>query len=182
MTSNTIRKQINPSFCKKTLTPRLKEVIYTPMKEKIIGILLSGILLSACGLESYPAGDLPTQARLNAVAVGDSKEKVLRVLGTPALENTPLTDGTSFIIYAQNLKESRAFLDPKEVKRDVYVYFFDNKDILTEQKHLTLADKRPISYDTARTDVGGRELSILEQIVQNFGRYNTGSQDSSIRR
>ncbi|MBQ7413421.1 MAG: outer membrane protein assembly factor BamE [Alphaproteobacteria bacterium] len=152
------------------------------MKKKVIGILLSGMLLSACGLESYPAGDLPTQARLNAIAVGDSKEKVVRVLGTPALENTPMPDGTSFIIYAQNLKESRAFLEPKEVKRDVYVYFFNNKDILTEQKHLTLADKQSVSYDASQTDVGGRELSVLDQIVQNFGRYNTGSQDSSVRR
>ena len=139
-------------------------------------------MLGACGLETYPGGDLPTNVRLSAVQVGDSKEKVLRLLGSPATESIALSDGTSFLIYAQNMKESRAFLDPKEIKRDVYVYYFDKKSILTEKNHVTLADQKVIPYDSAETKVEGHDLSLIEQIVQNFGRYNTGSQDSSIRR
>ena len=138
-------------------------------------------LLSACGLETYPGGDLPTNARLAAVKKGDSQEKVLQILGAPATQCIPLSDGTSFLIYAQNLKSSRAFMDPKEVKRDIYVYYFDKNAKLTEQKHLTLDDAQKISYDGTETTVEGRELSILDQIVQNFGRYNTGAGDSSVR-
>ena len=138
--------------------------------------------VSACGLEYYPAGDLPTQARLNAVQIGNTKEKVLRILGTPATESVAFQDGSSFIVYSQNLKESRAFLNPKEIKRDVYVYYFDSNDKLIQQKHLTLSDKKTISFDETETPVGGKELSIIEQLIQNFGRYNSGAQDSSIRR
>lgn len=152
------------------------------MKKRIgIFFVLLG-LLSACGLESYPGGDLPTQARLSAIKKGDSKEKVLQVLGSPATQNTTLSDGTAFLVYAQNLKKSRAFLDPKEVKRDVYVYYFDKNSKLTDFQHLTLDDAKKISYDSSETKVEGRELSLLDQIVQNFGRYNTGSGDSSVRR
>ena len=151
------------------------------MKMKWICFVFLG-LLAGCGLEYYPGGDLPTQARLDAIVVGDTKEKVLRVLGTPATESVALLDGTSFLIYAQNMKESRAFLDPKEIKRDVYVYAFDKNNRLREQQHLTLDDKRTVAFDTDMTIVGGRELSIWDQIVQNFGRYNTGAQDSSVRR
>jgi len=151
------------------------------MKKYILTLVLTLGLLAGCGLESYPSGDLPTQARLSAVHKGDSKEKVLRVLGTPATENPTLSDGTSFLIYAQNLKKSRAFLEPKEVKRDIYVYYFDKNDVLTEQKHLTLAEAESVSYDSSETTVEGRDLSLLDQIIQNFGRYNTGSQDSSVR-
>ena len=150
--------------------------------KKYIGISLILIgLLSACGLENYPGGDLPTQARLSSVQMGDSKEKVIRILGTPATENVTLSDGTSFLIYAQNLKSSRAFLDPKEIKRDVYVYYFNKKGKMTDSQHLTLDDSRHISYDSAETKVEGHDLSVVEQIVQNFGRYNTGSSDSSVR-
>ena len=153
------------------------------MKGMIKKLVLSLLLVvGACGLESYPGGDLPTQMRLNAVQVGDHREKVLRLLGTPATESVPLKDGTDFLVYAQNLKESRAFLDPKEVKRDVYVYYFNAQGILTRQEHLTLADGRILAYDPELTDVGGRELSVWDQIIQNFGRYNTGAQDSSVRR
>ena len=150
--------------------------------KKYIGILFVVMgLLTACGLETYPGGDLPTNARLSAVKKGDSQEKVLQILGAPATQSIPLSDGTSFLVYAQNLKSSRAFMEPKEIKRDVYVYYFDKNAKLTEQKHLTLDNAQKISYDMAETTVEGRELSILDQIVQNFGRYNTGSSDSSVR-
>ena len=150
------------------------------MKNKLFISLF--LLLAACGLENYPSGDLPSQARLNSIQIGDSRDKVLRVLGTPATESLPLSDGTSFLIYSQNIKTSRAFLDPKEVKRDVYAYYFNTKGILTEQKHLTLADQKVVSYDSDETKITGHDLSLLDQIVQNFGRYNTGSQDSAVRR
>ena len=149
---------------------------------KIRSLLLGTVLfLTACGLESYPGGDLPTTARLENIKTGDTKEKVLRVLGTPANSSTPLSQGESFLVYAQNLKTSRAFLEPKEVKRDVYVYYFNDKNILTNIEHKTLDDARKISYDSSETAVAGHDLSILDQIVQNFGRYNTGAGDSSIR-
>ena len=152
------------------------------MMKKYFIICCVVLLLAACGLENYPGGDLPTQARLNSVKTGDRKEKVLRVLGAPATENVTLNDGSSFLVYAQNLKTSRAFFDPKEEKRDVYVYYFNRDEVLTEQKHMTLEDKKNVSYDSSQTDIEGNELSFFEQIVQNFGRYNTGSQDSSVRR
>ncbi|MDY6407480.1 MAG: outer membrane protein assembly factor BamE [Pseudomonadota bacterium] len=151
------------------------------MKKQIGIFILGAVLLTACGLESYPGGDLPTSARLSAVKSGDSKEKVVRILGTPATENIDLSDGTSFVVYAQNLKSSRAFMEPKEVQRDIYIYYFDTNDKLAKSNHLTLDDARRIAYDSSETRVEGRELSLLDQIVQNFGRYNTGAGDSSVR-
>lgn len=138
--------------------------------------------LGACGLEQYPSGDLPTRARLDAIRTGDTRDKVLRILGTPATESITLSSGNSFLIYAQNLKSSRVFMDPAEVKRDVYVYYFNPQGTLAEQQHLTLSDRDLIAYDSATTDVGGKQLSLWEQLIQNFGRYNTGSSDSSVRR
>lgn len=147
-------------------------------------ILFSFIIFSitGCGLERYPSGDLPTKARLSAVKVGDTKEKVLRILGSPSSENPPLESGESFLIYAQNLKESQAFWNPKEIKRDIYVYYFDSKDILKKQEYLDLSNHKKIAYNEKQTPVGGKELSIFEQIIQNFGRYTAGGQDSSVRR
>ena len=150
------------------------------IKRLILGCVIA-CALTACGLENYPGGDLPTQARLDAIHVGDSKEKVLRVLGAPATDSLPLSDGSSFLIYAQNMKISQMFFDPKETSRDVYAYYFNSQDTLIEQKHLTLADKVSIKYDSHQTDVGGKEMSVWEQVIQNFGRYNTGSQDSTVR-
>jgi hypothetical protein len=59
---------------------------------------------------------------------------------------------------------------------------FDSNNILTKQEYLDLSKCGKVAYDKKQTPVGGRELSIFEQITQNFGRYTTGGQDSSIRR
>ena len=152
------------------------------MIEKGFIICLLGLVLAGCGLEYYPGGDLPTQARLDTIQIGDHREKVLRVLGTPATESLPLADGSSYLIYAQNMKESRAFLEPKEIHRDIHVFVFDTGSKLTDHRHLTLADSRNVTFENGITEVGGRELSVWDQIIQNFGRYNTGAQDSSVRR
>ena len=150
------------------------------MKQTLILSLFMGLV--GCGLEQYPAGDVPTTARLNAVHIGDSREKVLRVLGTPATVSPDSVGPGGFIVYARNLKSSRAFLEPAEVERDVYAYYFDSDDKLVAQEHLTLADARSLGYDSSQTPTGGKELSVMDQLIQNFGRYNTGSQDSSVRR
>lgn len=152
------------------------------MFKKIMTLSLIIFSVAGCGLEHYPGGDLPPKARLSAVKVGDTKEKVLRVLGTPASENPPLPNGESFLIYAQNVKESQAFWDPKEVQRDVYVYYFNADNILTKQEYLNLSKCGKVAYDDKQTPVGGRDLSVFEQIAQNFGRYTAGGQDSSVRR
>ncbi len=152
------------------------------MFKKLMMIGLFFGLVTACGLEKYQGGDLPPRARISAVKVGDTKEKVMRVLGSPASENPPLPDGESFLIYAQNMKTSQAFWDPKEVERDVYVYYFDKQDVLVRQEHLTLDTCGKVAYDDRQTPVGGRELSVFEQIGKNFGRYNAGGQDSTVRR
>jgi len=45
-----------------------------------------------------------------------------------------------------------------------------------------LDDAKHVSYETDTTKVGGKELSVLRQLADNFGRYNAGGQDSTQRR
>ena len=101
------------------------------MFRKIIALCL---LLSACGLEHYSSGDLPTSQRLKSIKNNDTREKVVRVLGAPASESPVFKDGSYFIMYAHSLKSSRAFLDPKEIERNVYVFYFNKKNELRVQK------------------------------------------------
>ncbi len=149
-----------------------KHLIYTLL-------LGSALFLSSCGLETYQSGDLPPQKRLDAVKVGMAKEQIIRILGEPAVTNK--VGGTDFFIYARIKKESQAFLEPKETARDVYVITFNQAGTVTAIDHLTLQDAKRVAYDSQTTPVGGKELSAFEQIVQNFGRYNAGGQDSTVR-
>ena len=148
---------------------------------KIVFCFLSLLYLSACGLEKYKSSDLPAAARLESIKVGDSKEKVLRVLGTPNYESNEAEGVGDLFFYAEAKKESRIFFDPKTVTRDIYVYTFKNNKV-SEIQHLTLDDANQVAYENDTTNVGGKELSVLRQLADNFGRYNAGGQDSTQRR
>ncbi len=148
---------------------------------KIVFCFLSFLCLTACGLEKYKTSDLPASARLEAVKKGDTKDKVLRVLGTPNYESAPAEGVGDVLFYAEAKKESRVFFDPELVSRDIYVYTFkDNK--VSDIQHLTLADAQKVAFESDTTEVGGKELSVLKQLAENFGRYNAGGQDSTTRR
>mgnify|MGYP002627208188 CR=1 FL=1 len=48
--------------------------------------------------------------------------------------------------------------------------------------NLTLDDAQKVAYESDTTKVGGKELSVLKQLADNFGRYNAGGHDSTQRR
>jgi len=148
---------------------------------KIVFCAFAILCLTACGLEKYKSSDLPASARLESVKIGDSKEKVLRVLGTPNYESDKAEGVGDLLFYAEARKESHIFFDPKAVARDVYVYTFKNNKV-TEIQHLTLDDAQNVAYESDTTKVGGKELSVLKQLAENFGRYNAGGHDSTQRR
>lgn len=149
-------------------------------KKLIYSSLLSSIvLLNSCGLETYQSGDLPPQQRLNMIQAGMPEEKVIDLLGKPLFENKIGSD--SFYIYFKSKKENRAFYHPEEIERNVYVVSFNQNKTVRNIRHLTLNDANDVEYDNAHTQVTGKELSVLEQLVKNFGRYDAGGRDSSQR-
>ena len=149
-----------------------KKLIYS-------SFLSSVILLNSCGLETYQSGDLPSQQTLNMIQAGMPQEKVIDLIGKPIFENKIGSD--SFYIYFKSKKENRAFYHPEEIERDVYVISFNQDKSVRSIRHLTLQDGHDVAYDPAHTQVTGKELSVLEQLVKNFGRYDAGGRDSSQR-
>ena len=145
-------------------------------------LLLFCLCVAGCGLETYQSGDLPAQKRLESIKVGDSKEKVLRVLGTPNYTSSKLEGTDDLMIYAQTNKSSRLFFNPKATDQDVYLFVFNAKGAVSEVKHLTLEDAKKVAYESKTTPVEGKNLSVLEQLAENFGKYNAGGNDSTRRR
>ncbi len=150
------------------------------MFKKLIlwGVFFISIGLSGCGLETYQSGDLPPQSRLSAIKTNvHSKEQVFRMLGTPVFVN----EQDNFVVYGKIRKKSQAFMDPEEFEREIYVFYFDKNDLLKKKELLTLNEAQTVSYVSDTTPTQHRELSITEQLVQNFGRYDAGGRDSATR-
>ena len=145
-------------------------------------ILLFCLCVAGCGLEKYQNGDLPTQKRLESIKVGDAKEKVIRVLGTPNYTSVSAEGTDDLVIYAQAHKKSNLFFNPVTTEQDVYLFVFNKKGQVQQIKHFTLADAKAIPYDPETTAIEGKNLSIFEQLAENFGKYNAGGNDSTLRR
>lgn len=144
----------------------------------LLGLFFISIGLSACGLETYQSGDLPPKSRLSAVKTNvHSKEQVLRMLGTPVFIN----EQDNFFVYGRMRKKSQAFMASKEFEREIYVFYFDKNNLLKKKEMLTLNEAQTVSYVSDTTPTQHRELSITEQLVQNFGRYDAGGRDSTAR-
>ena len=145
-------------------------------------LLLFCLCVAGCGLETYQSGDLPATKRLESIKVGDSKDKVLRVLGTPNYTSCKSEGTDELMIYAQTNKSSRLFFNPKATNQNVYLFVFNSKGVVSETKHLTLEDAKKVAYESKTTPVEGKNLSVLEQLAENFGKYNAGGNDSTVRR
>ena len=145
-------------------------------------ILLFCLCVAGCGLERYQSGDLPTLKRLESIKVGDSKDKVIRVLGTPNYTSTPAEGTDDLVIYAQTHKKSKLFFNPTVTEQDIYLFVFNKKGQVQQTKHYTLADAKVIPFDKETTAIEGKNLSVLEQLAENFGKYNAGGNDSTLRR
>lgn len=142
-------------------------------------IIFGSFWLGGCGLETYQSGDLPSQKRLDLIKPGFTKAQTVDLLGEPSFQNKIGAD--DFYIYSKIVKKSQMFFDPKEVDRDLYVVSFNAAGIVTDVQHLTMKNGQNVAFDGTISPVRGKELSVMEQLVKNFGRYDAGGRDSSVR-
>lgn len=143
------------------------------MRKKYTYVIPLFCFLSACS--TIQSGELPVSERLNNLKKGDSIDKIYRLLGPPAFEEK---QGTPFMIYARNKKKTRGFLPCIEVERDIYVLTFNDKGALLEKIHLTLNEANKVSFDPDLTKTQHIDPSLLEELMSNFGRYDSGHYDS----
>ena len=100
-----------------------------------------------------------------------SKTEVEALLGSPSTTATINHTGDSYY-YISSVVEQQGFLDPKEVDRKVLALRFDQIDQLESFAHYGLEDGQVIDINTRETPTRGKELSALQQILGNIGRFD----------
>jgi outer membrane protein assembly factor BamE (lipoprotein component of BamABCDE complex) len=61
--------------------------------------------------------------------------------------------------------------------QQVYIVNFDDRGMVRGVDHKDLKDGREIEPAPGATPAPGRELTFLEQVLGNLGRFNGGSSD-----
>jgi outer membrane protein assembly factor BamE (lipoprotein component of BamABCDE complex) len=126
-------------------------------------------LIAACTPQIDHHGYLAKPGVFDQVQKGMSKSEVEAVLGSPSTTASVNFQGDSYY-YISSVTEQRAFLNPKEVDRQVIAVRFDQNDQVASFGQYGLEDGRIIDVNTRETPSAGREFSILRQIFGNLGK------------
>ena len=136
---------------------------------KISFFILSIFLLSACSLPVNQIGDMPSDKRISAMKPGKhTKEDVTRLIGSPA--HITLFQEESWV-YVESKEQQRAFLSPEETSRRVLVITFKPDDTIAKISRLDLNDGVNVPYDSDVTKSYGKDLSVWDEMIGNFGRF-----------
>ncbi len=141
---------------------------------KLSFIFLSVFLLGACSFPVNQIGDMPSEKRISAIKAGKhTKEDVTRLIGNPA--HITLFQEESWI-YVESKEKQRAFLSPKEEERQVLVITFKPDTTVARVSRLDLNDGVNVPYDSDVTKSYGKDLSVWDEMIGNFGRFPSKNQ------
>ena len=137
-------------------------------------------LTTACSPTVDVRGHLPSAEALERLAPGlQSRNDVIEILGSPSMV---ATFGDEVWYYVGEKTERIAFLEPEVLERTVIALRFDQSGRLTGVDRLGLKDGKEIDPVNRVTPTAGKELTLLEQLIGNLGRFNSSTPDSPIRR
>jgi outer membrane protein assembly factor BamE (lipoprotein component of BamABCDE complex) len=138
-------------------------------------LILAAMALAVAGCSANIAhrGYLAKPGAFGQVREGMAKSEVEGILGSPSTTASVNYQGDSYY-YISSTTEQRAFLNPKEVERQVIAIRFNQNDQVASLGQYGLEDGQVIEINSRTTPTKGRELSILQQIFGNIGKPGPG--------
>src|SRR5246127_4200295 len=133
--------------------------------------LISGMaLVAGCATSVEQRGNLPAQDKIAEVHPGSTtKDEVIKILGSPS--SVSIFNEKSWY-YISRRTGQIAFFDPNVIDQQVYIVNFDDQGIVKAVDHKSLDDGKEITPVARATPAPGRELSFLEQLIGNLGKFN----------
>ena len=140
-----------------------------------IAVALGGISLAACVPTVDQRGHLPEPDKVSQIHPGTTtRDQVVKLLGTPS--STGVFNDKSWYYISRKTKQV-AFFNPDVLDQQVYVVNFNDQGVVQSVDHKDLKDGRDIAMAPGATPAPGRELSFIEQVLGNIGRFNKYESD-----
>ena len=133
--------------------------------------------LPACSPTVDQRGNLPEPDKIAEIRPGaTTRDEVTKILGTPS--STSVFSEKTWYYISRRTKQV-AFFDPDVTDQQVYIVNFDDRGVVKAVDHRDLKDGRDIEPAPGATPAPGRELTFLEQIIGNVGRFTKTTSNSS---
>src|SRR5207244_6768487 len=130
----------------------------------------------ACSPTVDQRGNLPEPDKIAEIRPGaTTRDEVTKILGTPS--STSVFSEKTWYYISRRTKQV-AFFDPDVTDQQVYIVNFDDRGVVRGVDRKGLQDGRDIVPAPGATPAPGRELTFLEQVLGNIGRFTKTGSDS----
>lgn len=134
-------------------------------------VVAATLAVGACTNDIQARGNMPNAQVLEQLRPGEtSRAEVAQLLGTPS--TTSMFDGGETWFYIGGKQRQVAFYRPEELERLVLAIRFDETGTIDSLRSLDKEDGTTIAVVDRTTPTAGQELTILEQLLGNIGRFN----------
>ena len=126
--------------------------------------------ISGCADNIDPRGNAPLPDALAQIQPGRvTRSDVVALIGTPA---TSSLFGDDHWYYISSHFQTVAFYAPEELDRQIIAIDFDKAGTVTAVRRLGLEQGKDVAMVARETPAPGKELSLLEQLIGNVGKFN----------
>lgn len=129
----------------------------------------SALAVGACATRVDTHGNLPDPDRMAQVKPGKTQAEIQQLLGSPS--SIAAFDRKTWYYISQR-NETFAIFKPEIDARNVVVIRFDDKGVVEAVDNLGLEEAKNIKPVERVTPTAGNELTVIEQMLGNFGRFN----------
>ncbi len=141
-----------------------------------VAVVIAAASLAGCAANVDQRGNLPEPDKLAQIRPGTTtRDQVVKILGTPS--SIGVFNEKNWY-YISRRTSQVAFLDPDVLDQQVFIVNFDDKGVVRGIDHKELKDGREIEPAPGATPAPGRELTFVEQVLGNIGRFNKSSSKS----
>jgi outer membrane protein assembly factor BamE (lipoprotein component of BamABCDE complex) len=136
-----------------------------------LAALAAATAISACSTSVEQRGNLPPTREIAQIHPGQTtKDQVQKILGTPSSAGVFNEDSWYYI---SSRTKQFSFFKPEVLDQQVYIVSFNKDGVVRDVDHKTLRDGKEIVPVARATPAPGRELSFVEQLVGNLGKFNS---------
>ena len=139
--------------------------------KRLVVAALLGFTLSGCAAVIENHGYAPDDEAVATISVGqDTRNSVAQKIGRPSVTGVFTEDGW---YYVATTVEKYLYNAPKVIDRRVVAVRFGEDDRVAAVNIYGVKDGRIIDLERQTTPTYGRQLTILQQIFGNLGRFES---------
>ncbi len=143
------------------------------MKHFVPFVTLAALLVSACTPTQATHGNMVEDYRMAEIVPGvSSRTNVLKSLGSPTT-TSPFDDNVWY--YISQKTEKTGVFDPEVVEEKIVVVAFNEEGIVQTIQPVD-ANRIDVPRVRRKTPTGGNEVTFLEQLLGNVGKFNKGNE------